>query len=401
MPLFMCIIMLRYMIPPTGFYNNINKVCKLKKALYGLKRLLRLWYKFLSNILYKLGFHTFPYDDGAFINPNIQTVILCHVDDLIAIGPNKDIIEKIARESSKEIDLQFMGEINTFLGIDINIDRQNKILYMHQSKYTHNILIKYNKDHLYPVNTPSTGEKLLRNTGEATQGDIKLYQQQVGYLLYLALKTRPDIAFATQQCAKYASNPNNLHFKAVDRIFAYLKKYPNLGLKYNCNNILNLKGYCDSDFANCIDSRRSTTGFIFTFGDNIISWNTCLQKTVALSTCEAEYMALKEAVKEAIYLNNMIISLNKLLSLKISINIPPIMEDNNAALKLAENPEFHKRSKHIDIAYHFTREAINNNMVKIIYIPTKEQLADPLTKPVMGNKFHWWINMLQLVEYTA
>jgi hypothetical protein len=165
-----------YVIPPTGFYNNNNKVCKLKKALYGLKQSPRLWYKFLSKILYKLGFHTFPYDDGAFINPNIQTAILYHVDDLIIIGPDKNIIEKIARESSKEIDLQLMGEINTFLGIDISIDRQNKELYMHQSKYTQNILKRYNKEYLYPVNTPSTGEKLLKNTGQATQGDIKLYQ---------------------------------------------------------------------------------------------------------------------------------------------------------------------------------------------------------------------------------
>src|SRR5262249_12698644 len=97
-----------YVIPPTGFYNNINKVCKLKKALYSLKQSPRLWYKFLSIIQYKLGFHTFPYDDGAFINPNIQTVVLYHVDDLIIIGPNKDIIQKIALESSKDIDLQYI-----------------------------------------------------------------------------------------------------------------------------------------------------------------------------------------------------------------------------------------------------------------------------------------------------
>ena len=154
-----------YIIPPTGFDKNNNKACKLKKALYGLKQSPRLWYKFLSKILYNLGFHTFLYNDGAFINPNIQTTILYYVDDLIIIGPNNKIIKDIARESSREIDIQFLGEVDTFLGIDININRQNKTLYMHQTRYINNILKIYNKVHLYPVNTPSTGEKILKNTG--------------------------------------------------------------------------------------------------------------------------------------------------------------------------------------------------------------------------------------------
>jgi hypothetical protein len=198
------------------------------------------------------------------------------------------------------------------------------------------------------------------------------------------------------------SNPNKTHFRALDRIWKYLNKYPNLGLYYNCNNITSniLKGYCDSDWGGDINTRRSTSGFIFFYNNNIISWNSALQKTTALSSCEAEYMALKEACKETIYLNNVINYItNKLQLLVNSNNTPIILVDNQGSLKLAENPEFHKRTKHIDIIYHFIRECINNNKLKVGYIPTKEQLADGFTKGLDNNKNTILIDNIRLLEY--
>ena len=193
------------------------------------------------------------------------------------------------------------------------------------------------------------------------------------------------------------SNPNKLHLKALDRIWKYLNKYPKLGLYYNCNNSLNtLKGYCDSDWGGDINSRKSTSGFIFFYNNNIISWNSALQKTVALSSCEAEYMALKEASKESIYLNNIISYVNNTLQLDKSDNTPTILVDNQGSLKLAENPEFHKRTKHIDIVYHFIRECINTKKLKVGYIPTKEQLAHGFTKGLDNVKQQNMINNINL-----
>jgi hypothetical protein len=172
------------------------------------------------------------------------------------------------------------------------------------------------------------------------------------------------------------SNPNNTHFRALDRIWKYLNKYPNLGLYYNCNNntSLELLGYTDSDWGGDITSRKSTTGYIFLLNNNIISWLSMLQKTVALSSCEAEYMAYKEAIKETIYLSNISIYYAKLLNIyNINNTEPKLLTDSESALKLANNPEFHKRSKHIDITYHFIRESIIDKKVNLLYINTKRQ----------------------------
>jgi len=272
---------------------------------------------------------------------------------------------------------------------------------MHQNNYTRNILEKYNKINLYPKNNPLPSSKLQGNKLKASKEDISLYQQYIGSLLYLALKTRPDITFPVQYCARYCSNPGILHFQAVDNIFAYLNKYPDLGITYKGVQTSNLfiKAYSDSDWGNCLDSRRSTTGYLTTLGNNLISWGVTLQKSVALSSTEAEYMALTECSKEVIYLQNTVNELNTALKLDIPINIPVIMEDNQGAIKLGHNAEFHKRTKHIDIKYHYIRELVDGNKLRIIYINTKDQLADPLTKITAGPTLNTWKEKLGLEKY--
>ena len=185
------------------------------------------------------------------------------------------------------------------------------------------------------------------------------------------------------------SNPSKDHINATNNIWKYLLYTQDIGITYNCSgNNLYIKGYCDSDWAGDINNRKSTTGYIFSLsGDlainNPISWNSQLQKSVALSTCEAEYMALKEATKEAIYLSNIFNYINENINLGYTSSIPKILLDNESAIKLGENPEFHKRTKHIDIAYHFIRENIQQNKINVIYIETKKQLADLLTKSLI------------------
>jgi len=208
-----------------------------------------LWYKHLSTILIKLGFIIFPHDEAVFIHISFQIIIICHVDDLIITGPNNNQIEQIITELNKTIKLQDLGLLNQFLGMDFIITN-NKEVFINQHKYTSDIINKYNKQDLTPISTPvDLGVQLIKSDSKASKEDIKLYQQQIGALLYLALKTRPDITYAVNKCSRFMSNPNKLHFKALDRIWKYLNKYPKLGLYYNCNNPLNtLKGYCDSDW---------------------------------------------------------------------------------------------------------------------------------------------------------
>ena len=190
-----------------------------------------------------------------------------------------------------KIELEKLGPPKTFLGNDINIDYKNKRLYINQTAYTNKLLDKFdiNISKYKPVLIPGIpGLKLRKNNEKASQEEITEFQKQIGSLLYLALKTRPDIAYSVIYCFRYSSNPNKKHFNALLYIWKYLLKFPDLGLVYNCegDNFV-IKGFADANYANNIDTKRSTTGYIFSLSNinnnnnniannNIISWNSQL-----------------------------------------------------------------------------------------------------------------------------
>jgi len=214
--------------------------------------------------------------------------------------------------------------------------------------------------------------------------------------MWLSGKTRPDLTYAVNNCARYMAKPDKSHFTALDRIWKYLIRYPDLGLYISHNSDIGLIGYSDSDWANCLMNRKSTTGYCFLYNRNLISWNSALQRTVAISTCEAEYMAIREATKETIYLSSILKWLEKEKLGTYLPTTPPILTDSEAALKLANNPEFHKRTKHIDITYHFIRECIRDNKVIVVHIKTSEQIADGLTKCISSRKHHVMVEVFKL-----
>ena len=389
---------------PLGFERNLSNkstakgFCKLNKALYGLKQSPRLWYEHLLGILKNHGFEAMPYDSAVFVHTNEKIIILCHVDDLIITGPNLRSIHEIITELEKSITLEKIGNINQFLGMQVTTDYKNKCIQLNQNKYTASLLERFDKQTVRPVTSPvELGINLEKSQEEPSNENIRKYQQQVGSLIYLAINTRPDISFAVNRCARYMAKPNETHFRALDRIWKYLAKFPEFGLYYDCKSVgEHILGYTDADWGGDTVSRKSTSGYIFLLNGNIISWLSMQQKTVALSSCEAEYMALKEAIKESIYLNNLLSFYNKFLELKISKEIPKLLTDSESALKLAENPEFHKRSKHIDITYHFIRDSIKTNKVKLFHVGTKNQLADGFTKGLDTLKHKSFLQSLNL-----
>jgi hypothetical protein len=250
---------------------------------------------------------------------------------------------------------------------------------IHQKKYIDDIVAKYGFNNAAPVKAPLDKNIKLSAPDNYTANSKfrKEYQSKVGSLNFASNQTRPDIAFATGYVARYASNPDQTHMTAVDRIFAYLKDDPGKGIVYSGKHGLQLQGFVDSDFAGCEDSRRSTTGWVFTLAGGPISWSSQRQKTVATSTMDAEYIAGAEAAKEAVWLRNFI---NDLKIPGIHIVTVPIYIDNNSALKLTRNPEFHSRSKHIDVKHHFIREKVDEGIVNTQRIGTTDNLADILTK---------------------
>lgn len=215
--------------------------------------------------------------------------------------------------------------------------------------------------------------------------------------MYLMTATRPDIAFSVSNCARFMSNSNKEPFNALNRVWKYVKTTKNKGLLYKSSDeYLTLKGYVDSDWGGDFTTRKSTTGYLFLLGNGPISWSSRLQKSVAISSCEAKYMALEEAAKELIWLK----ALFKQLKPLNSIIADTLYCDNKSAIDLSKNPKYHARTKHINIQYHFICDYIEKEVFKLKYINTKEQLADALTKTLNINDFRKFVKCINLNKKT-
>ena len=218
-----------------------------------------------------------------------------------------------------------------------------------------------------------------------SENEKYIYQKIVGALLYLAICTRPDIASAVRQVGRFASEPTNRHLAAAKRILRYLKGTQALGLQYAKNKQQNkLQAFCDASWAEDRLNRKSTTGYLFQLAGGPISWTSKQQTTVALSSCEAEYIALALTIQEALHLTQLFSS----AKFPIDSLIVDIMEDNQSAMSIAANSTNSSKSKHFDIKLHFVREVIAQGKIALHFCPTDKNIADILTKAIQRVKFN-------------
>ena len=204
------------------------------------------------------------------------------------------------------------------------------------------------------------------------------YLSAIGSLMYLMICTRPDLAYSVGRLSQFCEAPVKEHWTAIKRVFRYIRGSQNVGLRFGPCDSLKVEGYCDSDWGGCPITRKSTEGIVFKFGGAPVVWKSKKQSIVALSSCEAEYVALCSAAKEAIWLSRL---LADMLTEPSSTPVP-LHVDNDGSIDLAKNQTVSQRTKHVDIRYHFIREAIQKRSIKLFYISTENQLADPLTKPL-------------------
>jgi hypothetical protein len=217
--------------------------------------------------------------------------------------------------------------------------------------------------------------------------DIGKYQSIVGKLMYAMIATRPDLAYTVSTLGKFAANPSPTHMAAVKRSLCYLKQTSTIGITYSGSSTSSesqLTGFSDSDWAGDLDTRRSTTGYVYLCSGGAISWKSRRQPTVALSSTEAEYMATSEASKEAIWLRRLY---NEITNTESFSNPQQIYVDNNGAIEWTRNPKDHDRAKHIDIRYHFVRDAIEDKLVELQRVDSKGNTADLLTK-ALSHELH-------------
>lgn len=214
--------------------------------------------------------------------------------------------------------------------------------------------------------------------------------------MFRAVVTRPDIAYSVNSVSKFLSNHNESHWQAVKRIYRYLVGTTKVGVMYKSGGSNSeLQGFSDSDFASDVETRRSTTGYAFCLSNGIVTWSSQRQKLVTLSTTEAEYVAAAAAAKEAIWLRKL---LNDLGCLPVTATV--LRVDNQSAIRLIKNPEFHKRTKHIDIKHHYVRETVESGEISVEYVPTDQQLADIFTKALPKRQFQHLCNGLGIGSST-
>ena len=372
-----------YLSQPQGYVEydkDLKLVCKLRKSLYGLKQSGRNWHLLLHNFLLEKGFQQSKHDNCLYLyadSPNIS-IILVWVDDILMTANLTAAMKKIKQFLIKRFRMTDLGPVSCFLGIRFT-QAEGKIT-MDQTDYLKEKLIKFQMDKCKPRTTPCELAGYTEN--DAPFDNITLYREMVGSLIYATTCTRPDLSWTVSKLSQHLSNPSLTHFTMLKHVFRYVAGTIDYCLTFKkSEQNLELIAYSDADWASSPD-RRSTTGYYFSLSlvGPALSWKTKKQPTVALSSCESEYMALCAAAKEAIFLRNVLDDIGKVVGMSRECRPVTIFEDNQGALALAKNPVHHERSKHIDIKYHFTRECVLNKQIEITYVQSENNVADILTK---------------------
>lgn len=320
-----------YLEQPPGYMKagDKNKVLKLKKALYGLKQAPRAWNTRINAYFKENGFEQCPFEHALYVKKKQE-----------------------------------------------EIQQGKKGIFVSHEGYAKDILKKSKMADCNPISTPmEPGAKLSKYDG-GDQVDASKYRSLVGSLRYLTC-TRPDLSLSVGVVSRFMEEPVYSHWKALKRILRYIRGTESLGLFYSKTKEYKLLGYSDNDWCGDVDDRKSTSGYVFFMGDTAFTWLSKKQPIVTLSTCEAEYVATSWCVCHAIWVRNLLSKLEQKQNEATEIRV-----DNKSAIELAKNPVNHERSKHIDVRFHFIRDEVKYENVKLVHVASRDQVADIFTKPL-------------------
>ena len=376
-----------YMSQPEGFEDSQrpHAVCRIQRSIYGLKQSGRCWNSAFNQFLKSCGYVRSVADPCIYIKNIADNVVLLalYVDDIIIASNSRQLLNEEKKQMMDTFEMEDQGPVHYVLGMTIQRNHKTGEMCLAQRAYLKNVLQRFNMAESRPVKTPMESNAKFNVLGPTeAQVDPADYQTVIGCLLWLSMGTRPDIAQAVAVLARFVTNPGDAQWTGIKRVLRYLNGTRDFCLRFKRSDEPNLIGMCDADWAGDIINRRSTTGFVFTIGGTAVSWLSKQQPIVALSTCEAEYIALSAAVQEMIWLNRLLCELG--FKDLVGTNL---YEDNQGAIALAKNPIGHKRTKHIDTRYHFIREKVDSGQIAIKYCSTQDMIADVFTKGLAVNKF--------------
>ncbi|GJR14652.1 retrovirus-related pol polyprotein from transposon TNT 1-94 [Tanacetum coccineum] len=383
-----------YVAQPPGFidFEKPDHVYKLKKALYGLKQAPKAWYDRLKAFLIKHEYKIGMVDNTLFTKKKSSNLIIIqiYVDDIIFGSTCQDMCDEFAKIMHDEFEMSMMGELNFFLGLQIK--QMEDGIFFNQSKYIKEMLKKFGLEDSKPMKTPMSSDTKLTKDEECESVDSTKYRGMIGSLLYL-MASRPDIMFSVCLCARFQEAPKTSHLEAVKRIFRYIKGTTHLGLWYPKGTGIETVVYADSDHAGDYVDQKSTSGICTFVGCCLTSWFSKKQTALAISTTEAEYVSAGKACQQALWMKQALIDYD------VRLDDVPIMCDNKGAIDLSKNPVQHSRTKHIEIRHHFLRDNVQKGHISIKKVPSVDNIADILTKPLKRESFNYLRLGLGMMEH--
>lgn len=374
-----------FMSPPEGYEINANKVWKLKKSLYGLRQSPRKWNEKITHVLRKIGF--IQLSDNCMFRKHSPFVILAvYVDDAILCAHDLQTCNEVIDQLKNEFEIQIV-KTNKFLGFQYK-QLDNGSMMIHQEDYVRKLINKFGMTFAKTAPTPfEVGQNV---EGEHLLEDNTEFRELIGCLQFAACQTRIDIAFTVNYLSRNVLKPSNIHMQIAKRTLKYLNGTLERGIVYKSNGSNELCAYSDADYAGDHSNYKSTSGQILMLADGPIGWRSKLQKMNVTSTTEAEYLALSSTVKSVLIVRN----LAKDLDLDCSYPTK-IFSDNRGAVSIATNEASAQRTRHLGAQLFFVKDQQDRKNVDINWVPSSEQLADALTKPLNREKFS--SNILKLM----
>jgi hypothetical protein len=390
-----------YVEQPTGLAKS-DKVCLLRRALYGLRRSPLYWFNTLNPILKTLGFSPIVTDACLYINKTKGALIILYVDDLLIAAQRDRDIEDIAKQLQSRFRLKSMGEVRTFLGYDIVRNRKEHTVFVSQQRYVQAIIKKFDYDGLKGTNTPWPPDyKIYGGASQAIEmPEIqKPYIKKTGSLNYASMGSRPDITFTVNKLCEGNAKPTDRHDYVMRHLFRYLVDHSDLGLLLGGISLprqpgspvdLNFRTYADASYADDIETRHSTAGHIVFVTTGPVFWKSKKQAFVTLSTTEAEYTNLVPAARSGDWVAQMLEELGMAQPQRILFT-----DSANARATALRTPG---RNRCIDIRLKWVTEQIEQRRFEVIHIPGTDMVADGLTKGLKADKHGKFVKMLGLTR---
>jgi reverse transcriptase-like protein len=354
-----------YMKQPEGFVEPgfEDYVCNLVHTIYGTMQGGHDWYETLGATYDQLDYTTSRVDPCVrFKRENGNyTITDTYTDDIFGASNTDDEIRRQKDEIGRVWEIKDVGETEYFLGMRVQQDLNLGTIRLTQCPYWEHVLNRFGLDNVTPRNVPlPPGSILDSNMSPKTDSEKKVmndkpYRSILGSIMWGQLATRPDLSFSVSLLARFQANPGIEHWNALMHVVGYIKNTLDFGLTYSCNSDLSPAAFVDADYGGCRDTRRSMSGYVFMMAGGAVTWSSKCQATVALSTVEAEYVAMSRCAQQMSWMHSW------LDEVEIQYSRPGLIKgDNRGAIALTKNTKDHGKVKHIDIRHHYIRELIQS-----------------------------------------